>query len=64
MDLADRPAPLIELVGVTKTYGSGPAALQALAGVDLRVSDGEFVAIMGPSGCVLSHGISRLSSRS
>ena len=50
MDLADRPAPLIELVGVTKTYGSGPAALQALAGVDLRVSDGEFVAIMGPSG--------------
>ena len=50
MDLADRPAPLIELAGVTKTYGSGPAALQALAGVDLRVSDGEFVAIMGPSG--------------
>ena len=50
MDHADRPAPLIELVGVTKTYGSGPAALQALAGVDLRVSDGEFVAIMGPSG--------------
>jgi putative ABC transport system ATP-binding protein len=50
MDHADRAAPLIELVGVTKTYGSGPAALQALAGVDLRVSDGEFVAIMGPSG--------------
>lgn len=42
--------PLIELVGVTKTYGEGPAALQALRGVDLRVEQGEFVAIMGPSG--------------
>jgi putative ABC transport system ATP-binding protein len=42
--------PLIELVGVTKTYGQGPAALQALSGVDLLVREGEFVAIMGPSG--------------
>ena len=43
-------APLIELIGVTKTYGEGAAALQALRGVDLRVEQGEFVAIMGPSG--------------
>ncbi len=43
-------APLIELVGVTKTYGQGATAFQALAGVDLRVDDGEFVAVMGPSG--------------
>ncbi len=43
-------APLIELVNVTKTYGEGTAAFQALAGVDVRVEDGEFVAIMGPSG--------------
>jgi putative ABC transport system ATP-binding protein len=50
MDLSERPAALIELAGVTKTYGSGSAALQALRGVDLRVEDGEFVAIMGPSG--------------
>ena len=50
MDLSERPATLIELVGVTKTYGSGTAALQALRGVDLTVDDGEFVAIMGPSG--------------
>jgi putative ABC transport system ATP-binding protein len=42
--------PLIELVGVTKTYGSGQAALQALSGIDLRIDAGEFVAIMGPSG--------------
>ncbi len=47
--LPGKPA-LIELVGVTKTYGEGTAAFQALAGVDLRVEHGEFVAIMGPSG--------------
>jgi len=43
-------SPLIELVGVTKTYGRGATALQALKGVDLRINAGEFVAIMGPSG--------------
>ena len=42
--------PLIELRGVTKVYGSGHAAVHALAGVDLTIEDGEFVAIMGPSG--------------
>ncbi len=43
-------APLIQLAGVTKTYGQGPAAFQALRGVDLAIEQGEFVAIMGPSG--------------
>lgn len=42
--------PLIELSGVTKTYGRGTAAMQALRGVDLRIESGEFVAVMGPSG--------------
>lgn len=42
--------PLIELKGLTKTYGRGSAAFKALAGVDLRVDPGEFVAVMGPSG--------------
>ncbi|MES2895926.1 MAG: ABC transporter ATP-binding protein [Pseudomonadota bacterium] len=42
--------PLVELVGVTRTFGSGAAAFQALRGVDLTVQDGEFLAIMGPSG--------------
>jgi putative ABC transport system ATP-binding protein len=44
------PPPVIELLGVTKTYGEGAVALQALRGVDLVVHEGEFVAIMGPSG--------------
>jgi putative ABC transport system ATP-binding protein len=42
--------PLIELRGITKTYGSGSAAFQALRGVDLDIEAGEFVAVMGPSG--------------
>jgi putative ABC transport system ATP-binding protein len=42
--------PLIRLRGVTKVYGSGQAQLMALKGIDLDVSAGEFVAIMGPSG--------------
>ena len=45
-----RAAPLIELRGVTKTYGSGSAAFQALRGIDLAVGEGDFVAVMGPSG--------------
>jgi len=42
--------PLIRLRGVTKVYGEGATALQALAGVDLDIDGGDFVAIMGPSG--------------
>ncbi|EIJ33752.1 ABC transporter ATP-binding protein [Thiothrix nivea] len=41
---------LIELKGITKTFGQGIAAFQALRGVDLRVDEGDFVAVMGPSG--------------
>jgi putative ABC transport system ATP-binding protein len=42
--------PLISLKGVTKRYGVGTAAFQALKGVDLDVMAGDFVAVMGPSG--------------
>jgi len=42
--------PIIELQGVTKVYGTGQAAMHALRGVDLRIDQGEFVAMMGPSG--------------
>ncbi len=43
-------APLIQLRGVTKTYGSGATQFQALKGVDLDIAGGDFVAVMGPSG--------------
>ncbi|MBI4505768.1 MAG: ABC transporter ATP-binding protein, partial [Chloroflexi bacterium] len=40
----------IEVEGVTKVFRLGELAVHALRGVDLRISDGELVAIMGPSG--------------
>lgn len=46
----DNPRTLIELRAVTKVYGSGDAAVYALAGADLKIGQGEFSAIMGPSG--------------
>jgi putative ABC transport system ATP-binding protein len=42
--------PLIALRGITKRFGEGPAAFQALKGIDLDVMPGDFVAIMGASG--------------
>ena len=42
--------PIIQLRRVTKTYGEGPTAFQALKGVDLDIAGGDFVAVMGPSG--------------
>ena len=47
---ADMSAPLIELRAITKTYGQGQAAFQALCGVDLSIAEGDFVAVIGPSG--------------
>ena len=46
---ADEPA-LIEIEGVTKVYRMGDVQVHALKGIDLRVEDGEFVAVMGASG--------------
>jgi putative ABC transport system ATP-binding protein len=42
--------PLISLRGITKSFGTGQAAFQALKGVDLDIMPGDFVAVMGPSG--------------
>ncbi|MET0576208.1 MAG: ABC transporter ATP-binding protein, partial [Mesorhizobium sp.] len=42
--------PLLAFQDVWKTYGRGEAKVHALAGVDLAIGKGEFVAIMGPSG--------------
>ncbi|HEX5378610.1 MAG TPA: ABC transporter ATP-binding protein [Phenylobacterium sp.] len=42
--------PLIVLRGLTKTFGTGATAFQALKGIDLDIQAGDFVAVMGPSG--------------
>jgi putative ABC transport system ATP-binding protein len=41
---------MIEIKNITKSYGTGENAFQALKGISFTVNDGEFVAIMGPSG--------------
>lgn len=41
---------LIDLKNIVKSYKNGDQELQVLKGVDLKVYDGEFLAIMGPSG--------------
>jgi putative ABC transport system ATP-binding protein len=42
--------PVVDLRGVTKTYGSGDTTVHAVAGVDLVVERGDYVAVMGASG--------------
>ncbi len=41
---------IIELVDVTKVYGAGDIRVVALDKVNLKIAEGEFIAIMGPSG--------------
>jgi NitT/TauT family transport system ATP-binding protein len=43
--------PAIELVGVTKVFGSGSDMVRALAPIDLAIEPGSFVSVVGPSGC-------------
>jgi len=42
--------PAIEISGLTKRYGEGDAAVDALKGVDMIVQPGEVVGLIGPSG--------------
>lgn len=44
------PRSIYRIEALSKTYGSGPAAVHALRGVDLEVSEGEMLVLLGPSG--------------
>ena len=48
--MTDVRPPVIALDRLTKVYGAGETAVHALAGVDLTVQRGEYVAVMGASG--------------
>src|SRR5262245_5812978 len=43
--------PMLKVVNVSKTYGTGAQATEAIAGLSFEVGAGEFVCIVGPSGC-------------
>lgn len=49
-DPTQNDAPLIEVQGLAKAYHLGGSVVHALAGVEVRIRRGEFVAVMGPSG--------------
>ena len=43
-------APVVEAIGLRKTYHLGKVPVNALQGVNIRVDEGDFVAVLGPSG--------------
>ena len=48
--MSEQTAPIATARRLVKTYGKGPAAVQALDGIDVDLGRGELTAIMGPSG--------------
>ena len=42
---------IVSLHDVVKNYGQGKVITKALQGIDLKIFEGDFLAMMGPSGC-------------
>lgn len=50
MAIRPKPHPLVELKGISKHFGEGPARVDALRDITMTVSSGEVVGLLGPSG--------------
>jgi putative ABC transport system ATP-binding protein len=50
MNPRERPRPVIDVRGATKTYAVGDVRVHALRGVSMTIARGELVAVMGSSG--------------
>jgi lipoprotein-releasing system ATP-binding protein len=48
--MSSKQVPVIEAIGLCKTFGRGVAAVEVLQGVNLKVSAGETLAVVGASG--------------
>lgn len=49
--IAKSPArTLYRVEGLWKTYGSGPATVHALRGIDVTIAEGRLIVLLGPSG--------------
>lgn len=48
--VVERRAVVFQATGLTKVYGMGEVEVHALRGVDLELTEGEFVVLLGPSG--------------
>src|SRR5215207_3515567 len=42
---------MLRVEHLSKTYGEGPRAVEAIGDLTFEVTEGEFVCIVGPSGC-------------
>lgn len=51
LGFAEEKKSIISLRGVTKVFGQGDTQIQILKGVNLDVREGEFLVILGKSGC-------------
>ena len=51
LGFAEERRSILSLRGVTKSFGSGETEVQILKGVNLDVREGEFLVILGESGC-------------
>lgn len=50
MDSASSDIPRLRAERLSRIFGQGAAAVRALTGINLDIQDGEFVAVLGPSG--------------